>query len=145
MRIFSPRLPSALSDCVVPLSSNASASSQSSVFSSGRRLLSFSADDTVKLLYRFDYPASIAHHTTSNTATSSINMSKITQGYKAVSKWGDGEGEILSIMPNERCTAMSVICRGEVLPQTDIKSCRYALNSGGSLIELKVVGGDRQW
>jgi hypothetical protein len=43
----------------------------------------------------------------SSTATSSISMSNITEVYKAARKLGDGGGEIVTIMPNERCSTMS--------------------------------------
>jgi hypothetical protein len=107
MRVYGSRLPSALSDCVVPFAPPAaSASSQNAICPPGRRLLSFSADDTVKLLYRYDAPSFVASQTNPNAATASISMSNITEGYKAPTKWGDGGGEIVSIMPNERCSAM---------------------------------------
>ncbi len=108
MRIFSPRLPSALSGSIAPfVSPGSSATSQSSMFPPGRRLLSFSADDTVKLLYRYDPPSSSVSQTFSNSGTSAISMSNITEVYKAARKLGDGGGEIVTIMPNERCSTMS--------------------------------------
>jgi hypothetical protein len=108
MRIYSPRLPSALSDCIVPfVPHSASSSSQNSVCLPGRRLLSFSSDDPVKLLYRYDAPSSVGSQAASSTATSSINMSNITEVQKTVRKLGDGGGEIVSLMPNERCSTMS--------------------------------------
>ena len=108
MRMYSPRLPSALSGSVAPfVSPGSSASSQSLISPPGRRLLSFSADDTVKLLYRYDPPSSAMSQANSSTATSSISMSNITEVYKAARKLGDGGGEIVTIMPNERCSTMS--------------------------------------
>ena len=109
MRVYSPRLPSALSDCIVPfVPAGASVSSQSSGCPPGRRLLSFSADDTVKLLYRYDAPSSAVLQTVSSTSTSSISMSNITEVLKVVKmrRFGDGGGEIVTIMPNERCSTM---------------------------------------
>ncbi len=107
VRVHSSRLPSALSDCVVPfVSSAAASSSQSATCPPGRRLLSFSADDTVKLLYRYDAPSLVASQANPNAATATISMSNITEGYKLPTKWGDGGGDIVSIMPNERCSAM---------------------------------------
>lgn len=146
MRVYSPRLPSALSDCIVPFASPG-ALSQSSSCPPGRRLLSFSADDTVKLLYRYDAPSSAVPQTASNTATSSISMSNITEVSKAVKmrRFGDGGGEIVTIMPNERCSIMSDPLQCFMIQSSYTQLSRYALTSGGSLIELRVIGGDRQW
>jgi hypothetical protein len=71
-------------------------------------------------------------------------MSNITEVYKAVKKLGDGGGEIVTIMPNERCSTMSdlFLLWASVFAH---EAFRFALTSGGSLVELKVVGGDRQW
>jgi hypothetical protein len=48
-------------------------------------------------------------------------------------------------MPNERCSIMSDPLQCFMIQSSYTQLSRYALTSGGSLIELRVIGGDRQW